>query len=128
VTGNIHPISVDFFDLPADRKASILLFEGNSYRWCSAGLKEGGVRFCVESPSASPISIRRLIINGREISVETYGGCSLIRNELCVYGEGDDVRGIVDLPPGASVILRSSADIIHVIDQSSFSLSLKVLR
>lgn len=122
---DLNVIMIDFRDLRQNSRVSILLDE-KDIRWCSAGDDdEDGVRFRIESPSQSTLSFKRFFINSREIYFETYGSCDSILHQVCVRGGADDLRGTVDLPPGASVTLRSLVDSTSVIGHSSFALSVK---
>jgi len=126
VSTQLHLITVDFRDLRQGSKASILLNIENPFRWCSASTHHDRcARFSIGTLNDSPLSIRQFIVNSREAFWETYGACDLIHQELCVRGDGNDLRGIVELPPGASVTLKSLTDRTSIIGQSSFALSVK---
>lgn len=126
MTGNLNLITIDFHNLRQNSKASILLYEQSGFRWCSGDLREEkGGRICIAALDGSALSIRRFYINGREVFLETLGACNLVHQQLYASGGVGELRGMVDLPPEASVTLRSLMDTTSVIGKSSFSLSVK---
>lgn len=124
---NLNLVTIDFYNLRPKSRASVLLYEECLFRWCNASVGSGGGgRFCVEGPHNVALSILRLSINSREIFFETLDANEVLHQQLYACGSSfGELRGTIELPPGASVTLRSSVDSTSIIGKSSFSLSVK---
>ena len=119
-------ITIDFYNMRPKSRASVILYEESSFRWCNTSAREGRAgRFCIDGGNNSALSILRVSVNSREIFFETLNACELLHQQLYARGGFGDLRGMIELPSGASVTLRSLVDCTNIIGKSSFSLSVK---
>jgi hypothetical protein len=114
-----QPILIVIESLRADAKASIFLREDQRAAW-SEGNVSGLVGFSLSTTKDPTIYMRSFLINSREMYLQSYSLCREIRCQLYVRTRQREVRGRVNLPPGASVSFETSVDRTTVVGVSSF--------
>lgn len=116
-------LSIRFFQLRANSKAFLTIRADQKAIWSEGGADSRMVGLCMSS-SAPAMYLSSLLINAREIILETYQDCDEVSIELYVQTTQPQLQGRVDLPPGASVCLQSRGDRSTVIGLSSFAIDL----
>ena len=118
-------LNITFNDLRANSKA-FLIIRPDQQAIFSEGDDSNRLSGISLSTSAdSALFVENFLVNARELFVQTYADMSEIRIQLYVLTEQSNVKGLVDLPPGASVTLSSRNDRSSVIGLSSFALDLE---
>ncbi|KVH81810.1 hypothetical protein WL40_05045 [Burkholderia ubonensis] len=118
------PITLTFANLRANSKAFLTLQADQEAIWSDGGAGDRLVGLSLASRVDPVLYVRNFLVNAREMYVQTYQDMQEIQVSLYVRTEQHDVRGRVDLPPGASVTFQSSADRSTVIGISSFTIEL----
>jgi hypothetical protein len=114
-----QPILILIESLRADAKASIFLREDQRAAW-SEGKASGLVGFSLSTTKDPTLYMRSFLINSREMYLQSYSLCREVRCQLYVRTLQREVRGRVNLPPGASVSFQTSVDRTTVVGLSSF--------
>ncbi|MFZ6765740.1 hypothetical protein ACO0LM_01550 [Undibacterium sp. Di26W] len=119
-----HPINIAFLNLRANSKALLAIGAGQRAIWSEGGGNNVLVGLGL-STSAPALYLRSFLINAREIIVEPFQDCAQLNIALYVRTEHTQLRGRVELPPGASVTLQSRCDRSSLIGLSSFAMELQ---
>jgi hypothetical protein len=122
---SFRPMTILFSNLRANSKAFLSIRPDQAAIWSEGGANSRmvGLSFCaIVQPT---MYLRNFLINAREMFLETYEDCTAIELSLYVRTEQHQLKGKVDLPPGASVTLSSRCDRTSLIGLSSFGIDLE---
>lgn len=114
-----QPFLIIIDSLRANSKVFIAIREDQRAVW-SEGNGRGLVGFSISSTRDPTIYMRTFLINSRELYLESYRDCLEIQIQLYVQTPQSDLRGRIELPPGASVTLQTGIDRTSLIGLSSF--------
>lgn len=110
--------------LPADGRVRISLRNDQAASWAMGDANADLVGIAVETASRNTaLKLNNFIVNKSELIFSTYAACDEIRLAICVQCIGNEIRGYVDLPLGASATFQSNVDRTSLVGLSSFSLS-----
>ncbi len=118
-------MTITFYNLRANSKAFLSIRPDQVAIWSEGGEASRMVGLSFATSTQSTLYLRNFLINAREMFLETYQDCTEISIGLYVRTEQHDLKGRVDLPPGASVTLRSRCDRSSIIGLSSFGIDLE---
>lgn len=116
----VQPILILIQSLRANSKVFITLRDDQRAAW-SEGSGRGLVGFSLSSLKDPTIYMRSFLINSREIYLQSYRACEELQCQLYVRTTQREVRGRVDLPPGATVTFQTGIDRLSVVGLSSFA-------
>jgi hypothetical protein len=118
------PLTLTFNALRANSKAFLTLRPDELAIWSDGGKGNRLIGLAVSSRLDPVLYVSNFLINAREMYLQTYQDAQEIQIDLYVRTTQPGIRGNVDLPPGASVTLRSTCDRSTVIGVSSFAIEL----
>ncbi len=118
------PLTLTFNALRANSKAFLTLRPDELAIWSDGGKGNRLVGLAVSSRLDPVLYLSNFLINAREMYLQTYQDAQEIQIDLYVRTTQRGIKGNVDLPPGASVTLRSTNDRSTVIGVSSFAIDL----
>jgi len=118
------PLTLTFNALRAHSKAFLTLRPEELAIWSDGGKGNRLVGLAVSSRLDPVLYVSNFLINAREMYLQTYQDAQEIQIDLYVRTTQRGIKGNVDLPPGASVTLRSTSDRSTVIGVSSFAIDL----
>jgi len=118
------PLTLTFSAVRANSKAFLTLRPDEAAIWSDGGKGNRLVGLSVSSRLDPVLYVSNFLINAREMYLQTYQDAQEIQIDLYVRTLQRGIRGNVDLPPGASVTLRSTNDRSTVIGVSSFAIEL----
>lgn len=116
-----QPVQILIQSLRANAKVFITLRDDQRAAW-SEGTGRGLVGFSITNAQASAINMRTFLLNAREMYLQSDKACEETLLQLYVRTSQRDVRGRVDLPPGATVTFQTGVDRTSVVGLSSFAL------
>lgn len=118
-------MNITFYNLRANSKAFLSIRPDQMAIWSDGGENSKMVGLSFSTSTQPTLYLRNFLINAREMYLETYQDCSEINIGLYVRTEQFQLKGRVDLPPGASVTLQSRCDRTSIIGLSSFGIDLE---
>ncbi|WP_266168294.1 hypothetical protein [Dyella subtropica] len=118
-----QPLSIVLQNVRANSKVFVTIRGDQTAVW-SGGDGRGLVGLSFSSTGDPALYLRNFLINAREFFVQTYNDSQEIRVQLYVRTAQPDLRGRVDLPPGAVATLQSSTDRTSVVGLSAFAIDL----
>jgi hypothetical protein len=122
---SFRPMTILFSNLRANSKAFLSIRPDQAAIWSEGGANSRMVGLSFSAIVQPTMYLRNFLINAREMFLETYEACSAIELSLYVRTEQHQLKGKVDLPPGASVTLSSRCDRTSIIGLSSFGIDLE---
>lgn len=122
---NFKSVSLTFYTLRANSKAFLSLRPDQMAIWSEGSDGNNLVGLGFGTSTAPALYLRNFLINAREMFLETYQDCSEIVLTLYVRTNQKQIKGRIDLPPGASITLQSRCDRCNIIGLSSFALDLE---
>lgn len=118
-------MNITFYNLRANSKAFLSIRPDQMAIWSEGGESSKMVGLSFSTSTQPTLYLRNFLINAREMYLETYQDCSEINIGLYVRTEQFQLKGRVDLPPGASVTMQSRCDRTSIIGLSSFGIDLE---
>lgn len=118
-------MSITFRNLRANSKAFLAIRGDQVAIWSEGGASSKMVGLSFTATTQPTMYLRNFLVNAREMYLETYQDCAEIELELYVRTNQKQLKGKVDLPPGASVTLESRCDRSSIIGLSSFGIDLE---
>ena len=118
-------MNITFYNLRANSKAFLSIRPDQMAIWSEGGENSKMVGLSFSTSTQPTLYLRNFLINAREMYLETYQDCSEINIGLYVRTEQFQLKGRVDLPPGASVTMQSRCDRTSIIGLSSFGIDLE---
>lgn len=116
-----QPLSIVLQNVRANSKVLITIRDDQAAVW-SEGNGKGIVGLSFSTTRDAALYLSNFLINAREFFVQTYNDSQEILVQLYVRTGQPDLRGRVDLPPGAVATLQSSADRTSVVGLSAFAI------
>lgn len=118
---NYQPLTVVLQNVRANSKVFVTIRDDQHAVW-SEGKGRGLVGLSFSATRDPALYVRNFLINAREFFVQTYNNSQEIQVQLYVRTAQSDLRGRVDLPPGATVTLQTRADRTSLIGLSAFAI------
>lgn len=122
---SFRQMTITFNNLRANSKAFLSILPDQQAIWSEGGGDNRMVGLSFSATTQPTMYLRNFLINAREMYLESYQDCSQIELDLYVRTEQTQLKGKVDLPPGASVTLKSRCDRTSIIGLSSFGIDLE---
>lgn len=116
-----HFLSITVSGLRANSKMFLNIREDQWAIW-SEGYGRGMRGVVVEATKDPVLALSSFLVNARELYLQTFKDSQEMRVNLYVRTRQPNLRGRVDLPPGASVTLESRSDRTSLIGLSSFAI------
>lgn len=114
------PLSIVLQNVRANSKVFVSIRDDQSAVW-SEGDSEGLVGLSFSTTRDQALYLSNFLINAREFFLQTYNDSQEILMQLYVRTAQHDLRGRVDLPPGAIATFQSRADRTSVVGLSAFA-------
>jgi len=116
-----HHLTITVSKLRANSKMFLNMREDQWAMW-AAGNSRGMRGVAIEATKDPVLYLSNFLVNAREMYLQTYADSTEMQIFLYVHTPQTNLRGRVDLPPGASVTLESRCDRSSLIGLSSFSI------
>ncbi|QDQ28010.1 hypothetical protein FNU76_17585 [Chitinimonas arctica] len=116
-----QPLTITLQNVRANSKVLITIRDDQMAIW-SEGHGHGLVGLSFATTKDPTLYLRNFLINAREFFVQTYQDCQEIQVQLYVRSAQRDLRGRVDLPPGAIATFQSKTDRTSVVGLSAFAI------
>ncbi|MFC5743239.1 hypothetical protein [Dyella tabacisoli] len=116
-----QPVSIVLQNVRANSKVFVTIRDDQAAAW-SEGDGKGLVGLSFSTTRDQALYLSNFLINVREFYVQTYNDSQEILVQLYVRTAQHDLRGRVDLPPGAIATLQSRTDRTSVVGLSAFAI------
>lgn len=116
-----QPLSIVLQNVRANSKVFVTIRDDQAAAW-SEGSGKGLVGMSFSTTRDPALYLSNFLINAREFFVQTYSDSQEILVQLYVRTAQSDLRGRVDLPPGAVATLQSRSDRTSIVGLSAFAI------
>jgi hypothetical protein len=116
-----QPLNIVLQNVRANSKVFVTIRDDQAAMW-SEGDGKGLVGLSFSTTVDPALYLSNFLINAREFYVQTYNESQEIVVQLYVRTAQHDLRGRVDLPPGAVATLQSRSDRTSVVGLSAFAI------
>lgn len=114
-------VNIVLQNVRANSKVFVTIRDDQTAVW-SEGDGKGLVGLSFSTTRDQALYLSNFLINAREFFLQTYSDCQEILVQLYVRTAQHDLRGRVDLPPGAIATLQSRTDRTSVVGLSAFAI------